>query len=367
MRLFNSLILWGLYSLLIPQIASIPVSQFREIAQIDNETTLAPRTLRHDASLPSVSHGKSPPKACSFNGRKEETNGITKYVMEDDYGPVATLKLDHHMGDGSQGDVWSGTITYDMPGKVDNNMIGKPLPVAIKVSMGGGGVDQSVLQDQVQSPWVMQLREYFWSSNSKESVQVMDRGTTDLWKLMNQRVWHFNVEITVYGIGRALLSAHRVNIAYRDIKPENVLFNDKGKFWLIDWDLAVFAPERILTKGAGTVLYIGPEMYNRMPYDAFKNDVFGLTKLWLEMSQWKKMKKPEFNDKILDELRKRRQRRGGTPGLTYEETNGFLKSNFKDLNPEEISLMAHGLCLQDERWNLQPWMVEFRRLYNIQL
>lgn len=65
----------------------------------------------------------------------------------------------------------------------------------------------------------------------------------------------------VLGIGRALSYAHGRGLVHRDVKPQNILFDDAGQAYLSDFDL-VWAPDTTggtRTGQLGTFVYLAPE------------------------------------------------------------------------------------------------------------
>lgn len=56
---------------------------------------------------------------------------------------------------------------------------------------------------------------------------------------------------------QALAICHKLDIAHRDLKLENVMLNDKYVPKIVDWGLA-----NVLEKGAGTPGYMAPETYD---------------------------------------------------------------------------------------------------------
>ena len=85
-------------------------------------------------------------------------------------------------------------------------------------------------------------------------------------------------------ISTSLLSAlealHQANIIHRDIKPDNILINEFGQVWLVDYEIArIFRNEvRKDTEQMGTFGYAPIEQFGMLPTD-FKTDIyaFGVT------------------------------------------------------------------------------------------
>jgi len=76
-----------------------------------------------------------------------------------------------------------------------------------------------------------------------------------------------------YGIASALHYVHGKKIVYRDLKPQNIGFDARGRIRLFDFGLArdlARAPARgdsfLLTGRTGTLRYMAPEVFREEPY-----------------------------------------------------------------------------------------------------
>ena len=80
----------------------------------------------------------------------------------------------------------------------------------------------------------------------------------------------------------ALAAGERVRIVHRDVKPENVILDDRGDFWLLDYgiarhlDLSSATPTAALA-GPGTLGYAPPEQYRNWKREVdCRADLFAL-------------------------------------------------------------------------------------------
>lgn len=83
----------------------------------------------------------------------------------------------------------------------------------------------------------------------------------------------------IKSIAKQLVSAmtelHKYNIIHRDIKPDNIIMNNQGQIWLIDYDIARICSNEIRKDTAvlGTVGYAPIEQFGMMPTD-YKTDIY---------------------------------------------------------------------------------------------
>jgi len=77
-----------------------------------------------------------------------------------------------------------------------------------------------------------------------------------------KRTQHYCAQIIT-----GILELHRMNIVYRDMKPENVLLDSFGQCRLSDLGLAVeIEPGKTVNNMAGTGAYMAPEILTKTPY-----------------------------------------------------------------------------------------------------
>lgn len=80
----------------------------------------------------------------------------------------------------------------------------------------------------------------------------------------------------------ALVDAERVRIVHRDVKPDNIMVDGSGNFWLLDFGLARHLDLQSLTAtaahfGVGTPGYAPPEQFRNLKSDIdVRADLFGL-------------------------------------------------------------------------------------------
>ncbi|KAJ5115125.1 Pkinase-domain-containing protein [Penicillium alfredii] len=355
------LILWALYSLIIPQISSVPVPEDLHTQDFNPGTTPTPRSLAVPHLLESRA-STSPPHGCFREGKQINPKGKGKYayaIFNNYNQKYAKVFIKRKLGEGGQGEIWDAELEYlslpqDRPWGVQPN---DPQPVVVKTAPGGSLLDTSDLQQLIDSRFVMRFKERFWSPRVMESVLVMPKGRIDLMDALNDNM-RINVPRIIQGAGLGLLAAHAKRIVHRDIKPENILLWRHG-VWVIDWDWAKMMDDGITTSTelTGSPDYQSPEARDG-EYDVYKNDVWGLAKTYLTADQWHKLGNQHYHDWLTEELQRPK---------TYKDTDSFLEGQFSErvLSKAKRRVMAKGLCQQGSRFPLQRWIEEFEKAENL--
>ncbi len=135
----------------------------------------------------------------------------------------------------------------------------------------------------------------------KNVVRIFDLGTadgrkfitmdfiegTDLKSIINERGKIPPVEAVpiVQQICRGLEAAHTEGVVHRDLKPQNVMVDDAGRVWLMDFGLARSMELSGLTRTGvlmGTPDYMSPEQARAEKVDA-RSDLFSVGIIFFEM------------------------------------------------------------------------------------
>ena len=95
------------------------------------------------------------------------------------------------------------------------------------------------------------------------------------------------MNIIALGIAHGMAHLHKKGILHRDLKPANVLLDKKFLPRLCDFGLARYEEGSLLSKNAGTPVYMAPEVYLAQPYTT-KVDVFSYGIMMAEMSERKR-------------------------------------------------------------------------------
>ena len=83
------------------------------------------------------------------------------------------------------------------------------------------------------------------------------------------------VKVIFTKILKGVQACHNANICHRDLKMENILFDEQFNPKIYDFGFATFN-ENSLKDFLGTKSYAAPEILFHRPYDGFKADIFSL-------------------------------------------------------------------------------------------
>ena len=72
-------------------------------------------------------------------------------------------------------------------------------------------------------------------------------------------------------------TCHRHNLAHLDIKPHNILIDKHGRLKLSDFGMAgIYEDSSSCLNYGGSLLFMSPEILQKIPYDPFKADIWAL-------------------------------------------------------------------------------------------
>ena len=146
--------------------------------------------------------------------------------------------------------------------------------------------ERRILRD-IQHPFVVRLRFAFQSENKLYLVMDYYNGGSLFYHLRKCRRFDINrARFYAAQLCMAMSHLHECNIAYRDLKLENILMDSNGYIALTDFGLSkenVDVPDGAKTF-CGTAEYIAPELLRGLPYGKAV-DWWGFGTLLFEMIQ----------------------------------------------------------------------------------
>lgn len=142
---------------------------------------------------------------------------------------------------------------------------------------------EKYILSQQKHPFIVDLKFAFQTSNKIYLIMEYISGG-ELFKLL-RKVKRFSQEAAKFYISETLLAIeflHRkMNIIYRDIKPENILLTDKGHVKITDFGLSKKNDGKAYTI-VGTIEYLAPEVLTEAGH-SIAVDYWGLGILLFEM------------------------------------------------------------------------------------
>lgn len=122
--------------------------------------------------------------------------------------------------------------------------------------------------------------KYIFSKEDDRYIKIyMERFDRDLFDLVrNVRLNECKLYLIFKQIVDAVSYIHKLGIVHRDIKLENVLYNEDGHVALTDFGLATrwSIDDEPMTENRGSPEYSSPQVASRNPYNGFKSDIWSL-------------------------------------------------------------------------------------------
>ena len=122
---------------------------------------------------------------------------------------------------------------------------------------------------EVKSPFLVDLH-FAYASQSHLFLGMEYCPGGDLYQLLVTKGALDVTQATIYAaeIASALMTLHKQNIVYRDLKPENVVISSSGHIKLVDFGMSYIMDETELETGivseSGTMMYSPPEFLLRL-------------------------------------------------------------------------------------------------------
>jgi serine/threonine protein kinase len=157
-----------------------------------------------------------------------------------------------------------------------------------------------------------------------------------------------NVKLFLFQLLRGLAYCHKRRILHRDLKPQNLLINDRGELKLADFGLAraKSVPTKTYSNEVVTLWYRPPDVLLGSTEYSTPIDMWGVGCIFCEMASGR----PLFPGSTVDDQLKLIFRTLGTPtddtwsGITSNED--YITYNFEQWHPEPLVTRAPRLDIE---------------------
>jgi serine/threonine protein kinase len=220
------------------------------------------------------------------NKTREEPNKIGRYEIRS------------KIGDGGFGEVFR---VYDPDLDVER---------AIKVPFSQGGHIERALQEarnqaRVSHPAI--LRVYDVEQVDGKWAIIMEYASGGSLRERIEKEGRLSVEESleqIENLANALAEAHRKNILHYDIKPENILFDDRGHAKLGDFGISrrIEQEGKKVSRVTGTIQYMGPEQLNGI--EDKRSEIWSLGAVLYEMLTGRACFEGATDAQIIDRIRR---------------------------------------------------------------
>ncbi|TFY83302.1 hypothetical protein EWM64_g710 [Hericium alpestre] len=141
-------------------------------------------------------------------------------------------------------------------------------PKCVKMKAVANIIQERRLLEEIDHPFVVNLRYAF--QDDENCFFVLDLMLGGDLRFHLERLGSLSedtVRFYVAEISSALSFLHDKHIMHRDIKPDNILLDEKGHAHLTDFNIAVhYSERRMLTGVAGSMAYMAPEILSKRGY-----------------------------------------------------------------------------------------------------
>ncbi|KAJ7583388.1 kinase-like domain-containing protein [Mycena floridula] len=128
-------------------------------------------------------------------------------------------------------------------------------------------IQERRLLEEVDHPFIVNMRYAF--QDDENCFFVLDLMLGGDLRFHLERLGCLSEDVVRFYVAQlssAVAFLHDNNIMHRDIKPDNILLDEKGNAHLTDFNIAVHYGERRLTGVAGSMAYMAPEILAKRGY-----------------------------------------------------------------------------------------------------
>lgn len=137
----------------------------------------------------------------------------------------------------------------------------------VKMKAVANVIQERRLLEEIDHPFIVNLRYAF--QDDENCFFVLDLMLGGDLRFHLERLGSLPEEVVRFYVAQlssALAFLHDNHIMHRDIKPDNILLDDRGNAHLTDFNIAVHYGERRLTGVAGSMAYMAPEILAKRGY-----------------------------------------------------------------------------------------------------
>ncbi|TPX52417.1 hypothetical protein CcCBS67573_g09875 [Chytriomyces confervae] len=203
--------------------------------------------------------------------------------------------------------------------------------------------ERDMLED-IHCPFVCNLRYAF--QDDEYLFMVIDlKGGGDLRFLIGKFgcLKEDVVKFMVAEIALGLMYLHSKRVVHKDIKPENVLLDERGHACLTDFNLAAYYSEsKMMFRSAGTLVYMAPEIFAKTGY-TFTIDWWSLGVMVYELAYGKRPFRGKNDDEVRYNIANSRIKYNEDPKLTIsKECNDIIGGFLNRKLPERLGSKEMG-------------------------
>ncbi|KAJ3249341.1 hypothetical protein HDU77_007772 [Chytriomyces hyalinus] len=203
--------------------------------------------------------------------------------------------------------------------------------------------ERDMLED-IHCPFVCNLRYAF--QDDEYLFMVIDlKGGGDLRFLIGKFgcLKEEVVKFMVAEIALGLMYLHSRRVVHKDIKPENVLLDERGHACLTDFNLAAYYSEsKMMFRSAGTLVYMAPEIFAKTGY-TFTIDWWSLGVMIYELAYGRRPFRGKNDDEVRYNITNSRIKYNEDPKLTIsKECNDIIGGFLNRKLPERLGSKEMG-------------------------
>lgn len=126
-----------------------------------------------------------------------------------------------------------------------------------------------------ENPYIVKLIEVYESEDDIILVMEYMKGKDLYSKIKGEKLSESQAFLFFLQIFKGLIFLHSHGICHRDLKPDNILFEDETRLKIADFSLAQNFEKHEMKESCGTPGYMAPEVFSHEAYSE-KVDIFSL-------------------------------------------------------------------------------------------